>query len=148
MNTKNYLYSMIESGIPKSISEGLDEELDRIHLDKIRAICDRFRDLFSDKKLREKRQEFVDFLEQIDTLLSYEKIISKGLYINEYKDKYGNKYLQARTSIKVKGKTKWVAAYLGSKEQYPKGINDPIALKNGKHLILEKLLKLGVDNFS
>jgi hypothetical protein len=37
------------------------------------------------------------------------------------------------------GKTKWVNAYVGTFKQYPKGVNDPEAIKKGQILIRQKI---------
>ena len=76
----------------------------------------------------------------IEKLIDYSKILNQKVYLSSYSDKYGNSFLQARTSLKdAFGKTKWVSAYLGSIQNFDKGDKDPIALKKGKELIREKL---------
>jgi hypothetical protein len=73
-------------------------------------------------------------------LITYSKILNQKVYLSSYSDKYGNSFLQARTSLKdAFGKTKWVSAYLGSIQSFDKGDKDPIALEKGKELIREKL---------
>jgi hypothetical protein len=73
-------------------------------------------------------------------LIDYSKILNQKVYLSTYKDKYGNTFLHARTSLKdAFGKTKWISAYLGSIQNFEKGEKDPIALKKGKELIREKL---------
>jgi hypothetical protein len=76
-------------------------------------------------------------LENID---NYNKFLSQPIHINEFKDKNNNKFLQARTTFKNQvGKTKWVNAYVGTFKQYPKGVNDPEAIKKGEILIRQKI---------
>ena len=77
---------------------------------------------------------------QVEKLIDYSKILNQKVYLSTYKDKYGNTFLHARTSLKdAFGKTKWISAYLGSIQNFEKGEKDPIALKEGKELIREKL---------
>lgn len=78
----------------------------------------------------------------LETLERYIKWMNHPVYLNEYKDKYGNKYLQARTSIKDEnGKTNWINAYIGTISDYPDGVNDLAALDKAKPLIRKKLKK-------
>ena len=81
-------------------------------------------------------------LTNLQTLENYIRLIEHPIHINEFKDKNGNIYLQARTSIKDnKGKTRWISAYVGSLNDYPKGVNDETALEKAKPLIRRKLKK-------
>ena len=81
--------------------------------------------------------KIIRLLENID---NYNKLLSQPIHINEFKDKNNNKFLQARTTFKNQvGKTKWVNAYVGTFKQYPKGVNDPEAIKKGQILIRQKI---------
>jgi hypothetical protein len=81
--------------------------------------------------------KIITHLENID---NYNKLLSQPIHINEFKDKNNNKFLQARTTFKNQvGKTKWVNAYVGTFKQYPKGVNDPEAIKKGQILIRQKI---------
>ena len=77
---------------------------------------------------------------QVEKLIDYSKILNQKVYLSSYSDKYGNSFLQARTSLKdAFGKTKWISTYLGSIQNFDKGDKDLIALKKGRELIREKL---------
>lgn len=99
--------------------------------------------LLSDKATEKKYSSFmlnfrINLL--IEKLVDYSKILKQKVYLSSYSDKYGNSFIQARTSLKdAFGKTKWISAYLGSIQNFDKGDKDPIALKKGKELIREKL---------
>jgi hypothetical protein len=81
--------------------------------------------------------KIITHLENID---NYNKLLSQPIHINEFNDKNNNKFLQARTTFKNQVcKTKWVNAYLGTLKQYPKGVNDPEAIKKGQILIRQKI---------
>jgi len=78
----------------------------------------------------------------LSIIKNYIKWMEHPIHINEFKDKYGHIYLQARSSIKdEKNKTQWVNAYVGSLKEYPKGIEDFEAIKKGKFLMRKKLKK-------
>jgi hypothetical protein len=85
---------------------------------------------------------------QMRVLASLAEILHHPIHLNTFKDKYGNIFLQARTSIKDDlGKTKWINAYVGSIQAFEKGIDDPEALLKGQSLIRKKLRPFfGLDN--
>ena len=93
-------------------------------------------------KERSRYSIFLEATINMISIMKYIKWMEHPIHINEYKDKYGNVYLQARTSIKDKSnKKKWVNAYVGSLKEYPKGVLDAYAIKKGKGLIRQKLKK-------
>jgi hypothetical protein len=67
------------------------------------------------------------------------KFLNHPIHVNIYKDKYGNKYLQARSSYTSDGKLKQVNAYVGSLNDFPEGTKSLDAMKKGKILIRKKL---------
>jgi hypothetical protein len=71
----------------------------------------------------------------------YMRFLKHPVHINEYKDKYGNKFIQARTSLmdKKTKKLKNISAYVGSYTDYPKGIHSPEAILKGRMLARKKL---------
>jgi hypothetical protein len=74
-------------------------------------------------------------------LNAFEKLLHHPIHINRFLDKYGNKYIQARTSLtdKSSNKLKNFSAYVGSYNDYPEGINSEAAKIRGKELIRKKL---------
>ena len=74
-------------------------------------------------------------------LEEYMRFLKHPVHINEYKDKYGNKFIQARTSLMDKStkKLKNISAYVGSYTDYPKGIHSPEAILKGRMLARKKL---------
>ena len=81
-------------------------------------------------------------LAHLSTLENFIKWVEHPIHLNEFKDKYGNVYLQARSSIRDSGgKINWINAYVGTKSNFPKGVNDPAALEKAKPLIRKKLKK-------
>lgn len=77
----------------------------------------------------------------LDNLEMYDNILKHPIYINLFRDKNGNQYLQARASIKVNSKVVWVNAYVGKLSEFHKGVNDPNAISKGKKLVRKKLLE-------
>jgi hypothetical protein len=94
-------------------------------------------------KMVEHKQDLKQAITLVNHLLyleNYTKLLAQPIYINQFKDKNNNLFLQARTTIKDDfGKTKWVNAYVGTLKDYPKGINDIEAIKKGQILIRKKL---------
>jgi hypothetical protein len=81
-------------------------------------------------------------LANLMVLEKYMKWMEHPIYLNEFKNKNGNRYIQGRTSVKEKdGKTKWISAYVGRISEYPKGVNDSNAFSKAKPLIRKKLKK-------
>ena len=81
-------------------------------------------------------------LSDIETI---EALLKQKVYLNEYSNKYGKRYIQARTShIKSDGKTAWINAYVGPIGDFKLGTKDPEAIKLGKEYIRKKLLEKGI----
>jgi hypothetical protein len=129
----------VHGGSVPSIFKELDFKSERNEYDTVADLVADFPKLISgDDEFR----LVIKVLNKLTKLENYLKWIEHPIYINDFKDKYGNTYLQARTSIKDHlGKTKWVSAYIGTLKDYPKGINDIEASKKGKTLIRKKLKK-------
>jgi hypothetical protein len=124
------------------------EEMEKISMELHDFLKKKKEDEKEDEKEHEKKEEkeydsyraIYRLSCQVEKLIDYSKILNQKVYLSSYSDKYGNSFLQARTSLKdAFGKTKWVSAYLGSIQNFDKGDKDPIALKKGKELIREKL---------
>lgn len=129
----------VKSGNVPSFFEYLDSKLEKDERETIKSIVTEIPKLI---KTKESLRIVILIINYLEILENYKKWLEHPIYLNEFNDKYGNKYLQARTSIKGKdGKTKWVNAYVGSLNDYPKGANDPLALAKAKPLIRKKLKK-------
>ena len=89
---------------------------------------------------KENIQNAIRLITRLRTLDNYYNLLSHTVHINEFKYKYNNVFLHARTTIKDKlGKTKWVTAYVGTLKDYPTGVNDVEAIKKGQILIRQKI---------
>jgi hypothetical protein len=133
------LLTRVHGGSVPSIFKELDIKSERNEYDTVADLVADFPKLISgDDEFR----LVIKVLNKLTKLENYLKWIEHPIHINEFKDKYGNTYLQARTSIKDQlGKTKWVNAYIGTLKDFPKGITDTEASKKGKTLIRKKLKK-------
>ncbi len=130
--------SMYKGTIPPIFNQ-LDYKLEFEDKEKISGLVNQFPTLIQNDKDFKRMTQVLICLQTLD---EYKRWIEHPIYLNEFKDKYGNKYIQARTSIKDEdGKTKWISAYIGSLTDYPQGINDPKAYDKAKPLIRSKLKK-------
>jgi len=133
------LFSSVHTGTMPAIFNQLDYKLEFEDKDRIEALVSVFPTLI---KSKEDLHLVFEVLSNLHTLEQYQRWIDHPIYLNEFNDKYGNVYIQARTSIKgTDGKTKWVSAYIGSLNDYPKGTSDPLALEKAKPLIRQRLKK-------
>ena len=138
MDMTLFFLSMYNGTIPPIFNQ-LDYKFEGEEKEKITSLVNQFPTLIqNDRDFKRMTQ----VLMCLQTLNEYKRWIEHPIYLNEFKDKYDNKYIQARTSIKGEdGKTKWISAYIGSLNDYPKGISDPTAYEKAKPLIRSKLRK-------
>ena len=134
------LLQSVHTGTLPPIFKGLDYKLENEDRERIESIIQEFPKLVSieDGTL----QLVISVLDRLQALERHIKWMKHPIYLNEFKDKYDNKYIQARTSLKgADGKTKWISAYIGSINEYPNGVNDVRAMDKAKPLIRKKLKK-------
>jgi len=135
----NYIKLLMELNIGSKPDnfDILDPIQEKDQIDDINQQLTELSKLVEKKEICRLAIKIITHLENID---NYNKLLSQPIHINEFKDKNNNKFLQARTTFKNQvGKTKWVNAYVGTFNQYPKGVNDPEAIKKGKILIRQKI---------
>lgn len=133
------LFASVHTGTIPPVFNQLDYKLEFEDRERIASLVSVFPTLI---KSPEDLKLIMQVLNNLQTLEQYQKWIEHPIYLNEFNDKYGNVYIQARTSIKgPDGKTKWVSTYVGSLNDYPKGTTDPEALEKVKPLIRQKLKK-------
>ena len=118
--------------------DDLDPNLEKEEIEKINERFDSIKKIIN----KEIFQAVIKVQTDLEYLKRFREIMDGPFYLNTISDKYGNQYIQARTTIKDgKGKTNWLNAYVGSMKKFPKGENDPEALALGKILIRKKLIK-------
>jgi hypothetical protein len=114
--------------------------------DKIKKALNRIRELVyssGDDDGISNIEKSYETINLVNRLKRIKKFLNYPIHINEYKDKYGNVYLQARTSIRDNSnKKKWVSSYVGALKDFPDGINSLDALIKGKALLRKKIESL------
>ena len=79
-------------------------------------------------------------------LINYANLLRHPIHINEFKDKNGNIFYQARASIKdSNGKKVMLNGYIGPSHKFYKGIEDPEAVEIGRKAVLKKLRKFYIN---
>jgi len=134
MDLKEILDLYNQGKLPPILTqEGLDET-DKI---KIKTLYNLIKRRLNTKQDKQLVSEILDTLQQLKQLTEY---LEHPIYMNEFKDKYGNSYLQARTYITdEQGKKKWKNSYIGTIKEFPYGIEDKKAIEKGRSLLREKL---------
>lgn len=124
--------------------ELLHPEHDEIYINDINFILIELQQISKgtfDYKKQKKTDSIVIYhsLQRLSKLENYEKFLNHPIHINEFKDKYGNVFLQARASYNMEGKIKYLNAYVGALGDYTKGNKDKAAIRKGKTLLRAKL---------
>lgn len=118
----------------KELNPDSEQEL----INELEILAKEMEMMFRDKRVKNTLLKSFEAFSRIEAI---EALIGQKVYLNEYSNKNGNKYIQARTSIsKPDGKTSWLNAYVGPLENFKLGTKDPDALKIGKELIRKKLI--------
>jgi hypothetical protein len=111
--------------------------------DKIKNILNRIRELVyssGDNDGISNIEKSYETINLVNRLKRLKRFLNHPIHINEYKDKYGNIYLQSRTTLKGSdGKTKWINAYVGKLKDFPDGANSLDVLIKGKTLLRKKI---------
>uniref|UniRef100_UPI004048C6E5 hypothetical protein n=1 Tax=Algoriphagus sp. TaxID=1872435 RepID=UPI004048C6E5 len=82
----------------------------------------------------------------IEKLIKYANLLRHPIHINEFKNKNGNVFYQARASIKDRnGKKVMLNGYIGPSHKFYKGIEDPEAIEIGRKAVLKKLRKFYIN---
>jgi predicted regulator of amino acid metabolism with ACT domain len=140
MTDPQTLLTLLFSGNKITDFDSLDPELEKEEIETINKKLSTIKEIISqDRKIL---YAVIDVLNELEYLKKFKELMEQPVYLNKFNDKYGNTFLQARTSIRdSSGKTKWINGYLGSINKFEKGVNDPSALELGKILIRKKLKK-------
>lgn len=83
--------------------------------------------------------------EKVERLIEFGRMLYQPIYLNIYKDKYDNEFIQARTSVLTDNGRVYVAAYVGSPNVYKEGINDEEAMMRGRKALYKKMRKYFID---
>lgn len=138
MDTSEKFLTIVTNGISSKLLEELNPTTEQELLHELEFYAKEIRVIFKQKGAKEILIKSLDAFSRIEAI---EALINQKVYLNEYSNKNGKKYIQARTSIsKPDGKTSWLNAYVGPQEDFKLGTKDPEALRIGKELIRKKLI--------
>lgn len=138
MNDLSTLFMSVHDGTVPTVFNKLDYKAEQEERVQIEGLLSLIKKIVGSSDV----SKITAILANLITLDKYIQWMEHPIYLNEFKDKNGNRYIQGRTSIKgADGKTKWINAYVGSINDYPKGVNDPDALAKAKPIIRKKLKK-------
>ena len=88
----------------------------------------------------------LEVVQKAERLIQYVNLLRHPIHLNEFKNKNGSVFYQARASIKDQnGKKVWLNGYIGPSHKFYKGIDDPFAIEIGKAAVLKKLRKFYLD---
>ena len=119
-----------------------DETIESEYKDEIKKLLKRVRDIVypsSEEKSMSAYDGIMLYYNITDKLKNIKKFLNHPIHINQYKDKYGNVFLQARASYNSDGKVKYVNSYVGTLDDFPEGVKSSEAKKKGKILVRKKL---------
>ena len=88
----------------------------------------------------------MEAVQKAERLIQYANLLRHPIHINEFKDKNGNIFYQARASIKdSNGKKVMLNGYIGPSHKFYKGIEDIEAVEIGRKAVLKKLRKFYIN---
>ncbi len=129
-------------GVPADLKTIFDPETEKSMIDKLNLAESTLQELFHNSELR---KIILSAITSFEVIGDIENLVNYRVYLNEYSNKYGKKYIQARASYQNKsGKKVWVNAYVGPLENFKGELKDPEAIKLGKKLIRKKLIEKGI----
>jgi hypothetical protein len=138
MTDPQTILTLLFSGNRITDFDSLDPELEKEEIETINKKLDTIKEIIHPN--REILHTVIKVLNELEYLNKFKQLMEHPVHVNKFSDRYGNTFLQARTSIRdSSGKIKWINAYLGSINRFEKGVNDPVALELGKTLIRKKL---------
>jgi virulence-associated protein VapD len=140
INDKIMTIIYLSEGRTPSLFSQLDEKEDDYIIEKINRVYDSIKKVL-EKDLISNFKIMIGAVVAFDNLDNIYTFINHPIHLNVFKNKSGNTYLQARTTIKENNKVKWISAYVGPANEYIKGVEDPFALRKGTTLIRKKLIK-------
>jgi hypothetical protein len=143
MDTSEKFLTIVTNGISSKLLEELNPTTEQELIHELESYAKEIRAIFKKKGAK---AILIKSLEAFSRIEAIEALINQKVYLNEYSNANGNKYIQARTSIsKPDGKTSWLNAYVGPIEHFKLGTKDHDALKIGKELIRKKLITNQID---
>lgn len=86
--------------------------------------------------------EFViEVLKKVERLINFGRMFHQPIHLNIFSDKYGNEFIQARSSVLTDDGRVLANAYVGSPNVYKGRENDEEAMMRGRKAIYKKIRK-------
>ena len=130
---------------------GLGDFIDSVEYKEMEKIADEIIQLLYPNGERYKEEGMkraipLEAVQKVERLIQYANLLRHPIHINEFKDKNGNIFYQARASIKdSNGKKVMLNGYIGPSHKFYKGIEDPEAVEIGRKAVLKKLRKFYIN---
>ena len=138
-------------GLPLYDINGLEGFTDSEEYKEMEKIADEIFQLLYPNRKRYKEDGIkhpvpLEAIKKAERLIQYINLLRHPIHLNEFKNKNGSVFYQARASIKDQnGKKVWLNGYIGPSHKFYKGIDDPFAIEIGRAAVLKKLRKFYID---
>ncbi len=145
------LMNCITTGLPLISIHGLESYANTEEYKEMEKIAKEIVQLVYPSRKRYREEGIVnavpmEAVQKADRLIKYVKLLRHPIHLNEFKNKNGSIFYQARASIKdSNGKKVWLNGYIGPSHKFYKGIDDPFAIEIGRAAVLKKLRKFYLD---
>jgi hypothetical protein len=149
--TSEILMNCITMGLPMYDIHGLEGFTNSEEYKEMEKIADEIFQLVYPSRKRYKEEGIkypvpIEAVQKAERLIQYVNLLRHPIHINEFKNKNGNVFYQARASIKdSNGKKVMLNGYIGPSHKFDKGIEDPFAIEIGRKAVLKKLRKFYID---
>ena len=138
-------------GLPLYDINGLEGFTDSEEYKEMEKIADEIFQLLYPNRKRYKEDGIkhpvpLEAIKKAERLIQYVNLLRHPIHLNEFKNKNGSVFYQARASIKDQnGKKVWLNGYIGPSHKFYKGVDDPFAIEIGRKAVLKKLRKFYID---
>ena len=145
------LMNCLTMGLPLYDINGLEGFTDSEEYKEMEKIADEIFQLLYPNRKRYKEDGIkhpvpLEAIKKAERLIQYINLLRHPIHLNEFKNKNGSVFYQARASIKDQnGKKVWLNGYIGPSHKFYKGIDDPFAIEIGRAAVLKKLRKFYID---
>ena len=145
------LMNCLTMGLPLYDINGLEGFTDSEEYKEMEKIADEIFQLLYPNRKRYKEDGIkhpvpLEAIKKAERLIQYINLLRHPIHLNEFKNKNGSVFYQARASIKDQnGKKVWLNGYIGPSHKFYKGIDDPFAIEIGRAVVLKKLRKFYLD---
>ena len=145
------LMNCLTMGLPLYDINGLEGFTDSEEYKEMEKIADEIFQLLYPNGKRYKEDGIklaipLEAVQKAERIIRYVNLLRHPIHINEFKNKNGSIFYQARASIKDSRRKKvWINGYIGPSHKFYKGVDDPFAIEIGRAAVLKKLRKFYLD---